>query len=209
MWPTTNGLRKLSGDEAALVRGAIAMMVDQLVAEGREESTQHQYFISWFDNWEYSQRLWLLDQVSTALLTESKPPEAAAMLEATVDAVFAEISDLIQIEIDSNDTAERKSWRQSTIEAFVYQNGRHPKIRPDDTDVSAWHTLVTQLADAILGVRIYQQAEAFRDGDPSQTARFLLQKGVSANFLSAIPPLLSVDQTQLAIDRIQRLVCAT
>ena len=69
-----------------------------------------------------------------------------------------------------------------------------------------WSGLVVQIADVILGVRIYQQAESFRDGDPAQTQKFLQQKGLPTDFLQRIPPLLDVDETQLVINRIQRLV---
>ena len=131
------------------------------------------------------------------------------MLEATVDAIFAELFDLISIEINyefGDEKKHRKSWRQSTIDAFITQNSRSPDVRPDDSDESMWSGLVVQIADVILGVRIYQQAESFRDGDPAQTQKFLQQKGLPTDFLQRIPPLLDVDETQLVINRIQRLV---
>lgn len=209
MWPTTHGTRQLSGDEAALVRGVIGTMVDQLVGEGHQKREQYRYHIDWFDNWDYSQRLWLLDCVATALLTTSTPPQPAAMFEATVDAIFAELFDLISIEINyevGNKKKYRKSWRQSTIDAFITQNDRSPDVHPDDSDESMWSGLVVQIADVILGVRIYQQAESFRDGDPAQTQKFLQQKGVPSDFLQRIPPLLNVHETQIAVDQIQRLV---
>ena len=209
MWPTTHGTRQLSGDEAALVRRVIGTMVDQLVGEGHQKREQYHYHIDWFDNWDYSQRLWLLDCVATALLTTSTAPQPAAMLEATVDAIFAELFDLISIEINyefGDEKKHRKSWRQSTIDAFITQNSRSPDVRPDDSDESMWSGLVVQIADVILGVRIYQQAESFRDGDPAQTQNFLQQKGLPTDFLQRIPPLLDVDETQLVINRIQRLV---
>jgi hypothetical protein len=203
-------VRTLAGDEAKLVRGLVGMMVDQIVAESRDESEQHLYGIEWFDSWDWTQRLWLLDRVTDALLTDSESPSPAAMLEATIDAIFAELFDLIVMEIDHDlfrPSGEGKpSWRQSTTTAFACQNGRLPSIDVDSADQEIWGVLVTQIADCILGVRLYQQAESFRDGDFEATLAFLNQKGLPANFLEQIPPLVSLDETQAAIDRIQSLV---
>ncbi|QDT13905.1 hypothetical protein [Planctomycetes bacterium K23_9] len=202
MWPTTNGVRKLCGDEAKLIRGIIGMMVDQLVAESRQESDQQFYGIEWFDSCEVAQRLWLLDQVTDALLTDADPPSPAAMLEATIDAIFAELFDLIVMEID-DPALTPTSWRRSAVAAFECQNGRPPKVGLDSVDQEIWGLVVTQIADSILGVRLYQQAESFRDGDFKATQMFLQRKGLPDNFLQQIPPLQSVDQTQAVIDRIQ------
>ncbi|MGB7342985.1 MAG: hypothetical protein WBD20_02120 [Pirellulaceae bacterium] len=205
MWPTTSGTRMLAGDEAKLVRGLIGMMVDQLVAEGRNESDQHLYGIEWFDSWDYRQRLWLLDQVTVAVLTDADPLSPAAMFEATIDAIFAELFELIVMETDDPTTA-KETWRQSSVAAFECQNGRLPKVDVNSVDQEIWGLVVTQIADSILGVRLYQQAESFRDGDFAATLAFLIQKGLPEDFLERIPPLLNVDQTQVVIDRIQSFV---
>ncbi len=212
MWPTTKGIRKLHDQEAALVRGMVGMMVDQIVAESRDESEQLRYGIEWFDSWDWTQRLWLLDRVTAALLTDCPSPPPAAMLEATIDAMFAELFDLIVMEIDDKQSQlkvdDKPTWRQNAVAAFVCQNGRLPSIDSDSIDQELWGLLVTQIADCILGVRLYQQAESFRDGDFKNTLAFLNQKGLPEDFLDQIPPLISLDQTQRLIDRIQSLVFA-
>ena len=204
MWSTTDGPRQLIGWERKLVRGAIGMMVDQLVAEGREETSQHLYHIHWFDNWDYEQRIWLVEKVAFALLTDASVPEPSAMIEATVDAVFVEISDLVEMEIA--DKKQDTSWRDDVTRAFESQNGRQPSIAASCDDLAEWQRVITQIADAVLGVRLYQQAESFRDGDQARTFMFLQQKGLPANFLDEIPPVVSLDEAQLCVDRIQRLV---
>ncbi len=207
MWPTTNGLRCLAGDEWELVRGAIGMMLDQLVAEGREGDPQNYYGIEWFDQWDWQQRIWLIEHVTLALLTDLDPPSPAAIWEATIDAVFQEIYQLVELEIAGGaGMAEANSWRRCVVEAFIEQHGREPGITFSDTDLDSWQLIITQLADAILGVRLYLQAESFRDGDIEQTKKFLTQKGLPDDFLEQIPPLRSVDQIQLSIDHIQTLV---
>lgn len=208
MWPTTNGLRCLARDEAELVRGAIGMMLDQLVAEGREGDPQCDYGIEWFDQWDWQQRIWLLEHLTLALLTDLDPPSPAAIWEATIDAIFQEVYQLVELEIERGaGMAEPNSWRRYVVEAFIEQHGRQPEITFSETDIDSWQVIITQLADAILGVRLYQQAESFRDGEIEQTQKFLRQKGLPDDFLEQIPPLRTVDQTQRSIDQIQALLC--
>ncbi len=205
MWPTTNGVRKLVGDEAHLIRVLVIHMVDQLVGETSKDMDQHVYGIEWFDSWDAPQRLWLLEQVTTAMLSGTDPPPPAAMLEATVDTIFAELFERIVTETDDPPALDT-SWRQRAIDAFETQNGRPPKVDLNCVDQEIWGIVVSQIADSILGIRLYQQAESFRDRDFQTTLTFLNQKGLPANFLEQIPPLLSADQTKSVINRIASLV---
>lgn len=191
-----------------LIRGATGVMLDHLVAEGRENCEQVCYGIEWFDQWDWRQRIWLLDQVATALLTGDEPPSAAAMLEATVDVIFCEIFELISMEIDPSfaDDPPPATWRRNAIEAFRYQHGRDAEIDATETDTEEWRILVTMIANHILGLRLYRKAEAFRDAEMQLTRRFLTTRGLPDDFLEQIPPLRSVDQTQVSIDRIQSLL---
>lgn len=182
-------------------------MVDHLVAEGREGDPQEVYGIQWFDQWDWQQRIWLLERVSLALLTDLAPPSAAAMWEASVDAIFHEVRELVEMEIRDPDCMQTtKSWRQCVIDAFHSQQQRGPKISATATSLQEWHIVITQLADAILGVRLYLKAEPFRDDDIAQTQQFLTRQGLPADFLEQIPPLPTLDQTQISIDQIQSIV---
>lgn len=207
MWPTTNGLRCLAGDEFELVRAAVGMMVDQLVAEGREGDPQEEYGIHWFDQWDWQQRIWLLERVSLALLTDLAPPSPGAIWEATVDAVFHEVRELVELEVRNPDLMQpEKSWRQCVFDAFVSQQNREPEISVEANNLKDWHLVITQIADSILGVRLYLKAESFRDVDIDRTKRFLTQHGLPSDFLELIPPLRTIDQTQISIDHLQTIV---
>ena len=173
-WPTTDGLRNLSGAEADLVRGAIGMMVDTHVAELREDAVAWEYGVEWFDQWDVGQRLWLLEQVTRAFFGTQQLDSAAAMFDAAADAVFYEILDLIQIEIEQGALADSdRSWRQSVVQAFEWQRCRPSETDAESQDLDAWRTMVTQIADSILGIRLYRRAEGFRDVDYERTRTFL------------------------------------
>ena len=97
-----------------------------------------------------------------------------------------------------------QDWGADAILAFDLN------LQPVDAAIARYDVDVNgnmELADAILGVRLYQQAESFRDGEIEQTQKFLRQKGLPDDFLAQIPPLRTVDQTQRSIDQIQALVC--
>ncbi len=209
MWSTVNGPRVLIDAEAALVRGAIGVMLDHLVDEGRNQTDAVVYGIDWFDQWDWQQRIWLLDQITVALLTEKSPPTPAAMLEATVDAAFFEVIGLIELEIEANtiDPIEPEcGWRESVLDAFESQYGRSAPIDRANADRNAWRRVVTSVADPILGVRLYQKVEAFRDWDIKRLDAFLRSRGLTSDFLEQIPPLRNLEQTQRSIDDIQAFV---
>ncbi|QEF96053.1 hypothetical protein Mal15_00790 [Stieleria maiorica] len=206
-WPTTDGLRNLTGAEADLVRGAIGMMVDAHVAQLRGEAPQHEYGVDWFDQWDAGQRLWLIERVTAALLGDETIAPSAAMFDATADAIFYEIIGLVQLEIDEGGVGDsERTWRQSVIDASTSQTNRPAAIDPDSVDPDQWQTLITQIADAILGVRLYQRAEAFRDVEYHQTQIFLRDRGLPEDYLTRMPPLRTTTQTQRSIDRIQAYV---
>ena len=209
MWPTITGLRVLKGAEAELVRAAAAVVTQHVVAERAGQGEPRRYGIDWFDQWDADQRIWMLEQVALALLTLHTPPSPAAIWEATIDAIFCEVIELIEAEIDSETlTTTEPSWRQRVVAAFQSQNEKLPRIEVDEIDIKLWRRVVTQIADAILGVTSYQKAESFRDGDVQQLRRFLTQKGLPDNFLQRIPPLPSREQTERSLSRLQSVLDA-
>lgn len=217
MWPLINGLQCLGGDEAGLFRGAVGMMVDQLVlelnegphddrfspdgppgdlpgtdlnpfddqagelppwhadfagethgdldsgssyrdeendpaAEGFGFETPHLYSM-----WEPEQRIWLLERVAIPLLTSRQAPPAAAVYEATVEAVYVELADLIAMEITSGTPIEKGSWRGSLLDAYVQRC-------PKDSLLSALQFEATTL-DPCLPPAIKKQLQAIDDGN--------------------------------------------
>ncbi|TWU19031.1 hypothetical protein [Allorhodopirellula heiligendammensis] len=133
MWPLTNGMRCLTGAEAALFRGSAGMMLDQLTTAYNaeladlsggtvaDESAGGYGFLAphWFSMWEPEQRIWLLERVTTALLTARSAPPHSAIFEATVEAVYIELADLVAMEITTGLPIERGSWRGALLDAFV------------------------------------------------------------------------------------------
>ena len=197
----------LIGGEADLVRGAIGIMVDSIVAESRGTQTAWRYGIDWFDCWDPDGRFWLIEQITKAFFTPVAPLPRAAIFEATVDAIFAEVRSLVRLEmIDPSIQKDRRSWRQSVVAAYRCQHDRNPAIDPGCDEPEAWSRVIAVVADTITGPLSYQGAESFRDASPTVCREYLINRGLPADFLERIPPLQTVDQTQLSIDRIQHIV---
>lgn len=205
MWPLTNGLQCLGGDEAGLFRGAVGMMVDQLVFELNEDTDDksslhdhptdlptpgHESIIpsagelpSWLSDssdvdasgelgpidqgfgfetphlysmWEPEQRIWLLERVTVPMLTARRAPPSAAIFEATVEAVYVELADLIALEITSGTPIEKGSWRGSLLDAYVQRC-------PKDSLLGALQFEATTL-DSCLPPAIKKQLQSI-DGD--------------------------------------------
>ena len=205
MWPTIDGLRVLRGEEADLVRRAIGEMIGELTGEWERDQTQRVYGVDWFDQWDVEQRIWLLEQVATALLQQDQPPPpTAAIYEASVDALFCHIVQAIAEEMDTANRIESDlSWRQGLKDAFRVQQGRPPRIDEDETEIRQWYSLATQVADTILGQTSYQRAEPFRDREAKVTERFLEQRALPKDYLQKIPPLRTNSETRTSLNALQ------
>lgn len=261
MWPLTDGDRCLAGSEASLFRGAVGMLVDSLVVDlydsdelnrtgefndiGEPQSPFGFEIPRWYSMWEPCQRLWLLERVTTALLTARSAPPASAMFEATIEAVYIEVADCVAMEITEGKPIDEHSWRRSLLDAYATRCPQdsllesmqfeattmdsclppalkkqisaapYPSSQADDASENSareqdwltwWSMVIERLVDATYGVRVYHQAERFRDGDPEELSHYLQSKGVNAKFTQRMPPFRSPSQTQATIDRLQAIV---
>lgn len=123
----------------------------------------------WYCMWEPSQRVWLLERVSTSLLAARPAPPHAAIFEATIEAVYVELASLIAREITAGSPIQRGSWRASLLDAYVQRC-------PADSLLGGLHFEATTL-DPCLPPSIAKQWNAAQlsddesgSGDPSEVA---------------------------------------
>lgn len=230
MWVTVDGERSLGQAEARLFCRAVVSMLSDCVAVITNRSDADQecrvYGIDWFDQWDAEQKVWLLEQVATALLTDQPSMQPAAMWEATVDVIFLHVFEHVADEFDhqtlrnsEREHADRKSvtfehreeasgqrWRDDVILALEQQQNRVVKVVRSGGEAKEWRRLVMQIADRILGVAAYQTAESYRDEQSAKVAAFLEQKGLPADFLTQIPPLMGESETKDSMERLRKLL---
>ena len=216
MWLTVDGERCLRGAESRLLCRAVASMLSELVADTEGDTEAHDfgrdYGIDWFDQWDPEQRIWLLEQVTTALLTERVTLRPAAMWEATVDVIFQHVFEAVGQEIDqgmADDCSPRiedGSWKQDVIFVLQQQRCRAICVGKVADEKKQWRRLVMQIADRILGFAAYHVIESYRDEQASKVAVYLQQKGLPPDFLEQMPPVLGLAETQRTAQRLRTLL---
>ncbi|MCO8124113.1 hypothetical protein NHH03_20380 [Stieleria sp. TO1_6] len=197
-WPTTDGMRTLQGAECDLLLAAIESLTEQQAAALTAPIDPAVTGIQWFDQWDVAQRLWLLQQVGSALCGPQTIVSPAAIFDATADAIFHHIIDSLREQGDHR-------WQARIERADQQITGHNETPPPDPDDQPSWVNRVVRIADLILGVRLYQRAESFRDAEFQRTLRFLHERGLPPDYLSRIPPLCSTADAEQAIQCIRSL----
>lgn len=223
MWLTLDGSRTLRINERELFTKAVIKLIQRTlpncdtISEDLSEYVPASFTqvdptpcdeptgITWFDQWDADQRIWLLDQICDALLVDStQPPHRSAMLEAAIEAVFA----VIHAEVNVNDNVFHNQrttftgWQQLLLNALQDQSSDTTESFPLEKlesfivdEAISFTSINAHLQAMIVGPSCYEQAEQFRDGSQSRLEKFLLSKGLPPDYLTQIPPLPSQEST--------------
>lgn len=215
MWRTSTGNRTLCGAEAALVRAAIDVMIDDLEfqLESCDETAAWQFGIAVFDHLSAGQRLAVLHAIARHLLTPTEDTlPLSATTEATVGAVFEEIRDQVVMEIETSEPDQPQLylggpeadcpdecglWRHRVLAAYDQVRACCPELPDgddgvpgsvDDVELRRWETVIERLADAILWDRDYEMAECFLDAAPDAARHRRSLLGIDDDYYTSIAP---------------------
>jgi hypothetical protein len=173
MWRTSSGERVLQGAEGQLFRASLAA-VCHLVEDSFGDEELFSSGVSVFDALQPGQKVAMLAIVGKALLDKTTPcPELTAVAEGTVAAIFEQIEQAVELEIDvgSDPGAQPVFWRQLILAACKEAEGEDdeplPKVTSDDLE--DWRCLVECLADRILWDCDFEMEEEFLDADPDES----------------------------------------
>ncbi|WP_152100480.1 hypothetical protein [Lacipirellula parvula] len=192
MWHTSTGERTLIGAEAMLVKEAITGVAEQIMEESGGYMEQWEYGIDRFDELTLSQRLKLLEQVATHLLTATAETlELTAFCEAAVGAIYEHVLVEVDWEIDDDDRPATR-WRSLILAAYAECFGEDQGDPEDDftlTDATSrdrdeWAHLVECLADNVLWDRDYEMDE-FLDAPPETSRMLRRHMGIDDDYYSA------------------------
>ena len=195
MWQTSRGERTLQAAEAELVARAIDTMVDALLmhidVDWVDEPGVCQTGIDVFDRLSPSQRISLLHELALHLLSETaSSPTRTAATDGAVAAVFVEVRDQVNIEIElfepSQDSPERRPWRERVLRAGKQMND--PLVLPDPScrDMSRWEEVIRSLSDSVLSDRDFEMAQSFSVADPDAVHRQKLM-GIDQAYFTCVP----------------------
>lgn len=222
MWNTSEGDRILQGHESALFKAGVLALVERVKEEAEFEAEP--YCIVVFDELTWSQRLAVLETITTHLLTNSLPaPKLSAVNESAVAMVFEHISFEIDMEIE--EISPGTTWRQLVL------NAAHESIRtPDDEEEEEeeesdtdhgtyipdspnsqrrdlWHPLVHSLADQILWDRDFEMIETFVDEPPEKATMMRQIMGIDEDYFStAAEDLNSPEEVSDSLGRLSKLL---
>ena len=214
MWHSSTGDRTLQGCEAIQVAAAIETMIDALFVHIDEDSHEQEASIpecesgiAVYDRLSACQRIGLLHELATYLLTSSEPPLGfSAMTDAGVAALFVEIRDQIAIEIGLSDTLPPEDhfrWREMVCDALDESNqkciavGVEDLVAPpprDCQEIDEWETVVDVLANDILWDRDFEMADEFMDEDPTVSDHRRKLMGIERDYFTHVAPDPMPDQ---------------
>ena len=200
MWHSSRGDRTLRGDEATLVASAIDTMIDALMVHVDEDDDSVDQSIpdcesgiAVFDDLNACQRIGLLHQLASYLLTEtSRPLKQSATADAGVAAIFVEIRDQVAIEIDLQDSLtadDSYHWRRMVVEAF-HELADEAELVPSVTcgQLPVWEDAVDMMVGAILWDRDFEMADGFLDADPGVSDHRLKLLGIDRDYFTDVAP---------------------
>jgi hypothetical protein len=201
------------GPEAALVREAIAALVDALLDEA-EGIAEWPCGVKVFDELSWQQRLALLSRVARALLKDDVPaPDLTAVNEATVAALFAHVERNLIIEVDQSDdpkfAAEHFAhhWRRLVAACQIRPSVNSEFfVSVDSPDVDDWELLIESISDGILWDDDWVMHDAFVDASPRDGRREKRRMGIDRDYFTTPAPDLRDDQAPAIFEEIRALL---
>lgn len=234
MWPTSGGERTLTGNEAVLVANAIETMIDLMLDymevddEADEESLSAALHtgISVYDSLSIGQRVAVLHQAAQHLLTPLPLPatELSAVVDATIAAIYCEVRDRIEIEVDffsgqddpivspNGEGTSPVQWRRWVFDAY------RETIGPDEWDenlsdaalarlpLELWEEWVDGLVSAILWDRDFEFADSFLDANPDSARVRRRALGIEDDYFVSPAPDPTPTQLTRLIAQTRQLV---
>ncbi|MEM9366917.1 MAG: hypothetical protein AAGD07_13060 [Planctomycetota bacterium] len=217
MWHTSQGDRTLGGCEARLVSEVIAVMVDDLQlsfdreADAGSEEDAWSTGVDLYDGLTLHQQMALLHEVSFHLLTPtSGTPAPNASTEATIAAIFAELKELVAMEVDLFGGGAESAdcfpmaqqdpphyWRSLVLEAFLERcevteetnldtHGFAANARCDDHGI--WEGMIEMLCGQILWDRDFEMLALLGDVPPERAHQMRQVLGVDQDYFVRVAP---------------------
>jgi hypothetical protein len=189
MWRTPDGIRKLQGAEARLVRAAAAVAHERI----KDRGEPHSCGAPAFDRLGLDRQLSAILAVARGLTDDLPPLPPDAWAEAAIFVLFEFVHEEIAFEMESSRQLGEEAlhtWRRLVRDVLVEDWKDDPAGIPalDSTDVREWDFCVLCLADRILGSHDFLD-----EGIPDGT-------GFLPPYFAAEPPEWSLRQQSDLLD---------
>ena len=211
MWRTQIGNRTLKGAEAELVRESLGFMCDMLIDEFQENIEQWEYEVGVFDQLACGQRIVVLANVATYLLTDTEDfPSLNAINEGAVGAIYENIRGNIQFELDDLKSSsgslesEQSTWRSLVLSACK-QSGVEELPDINNLDYFEWDINLEVLEDLVLWDRDFENGDIYFDIDPDQRSSTKNMMGIADDYFTVIAPDPTIEGVERAMKRLLEL----
>jgi len=219
MYDTALGIRVLYGAEARLLAGAVWSLTDQLrefVSASDEQEFEHCIGIPILESLTAAQVIVLADRVSAFLLDSSiEAPTRTAILDATIAAIFQQVSENVQGEIYLESTSTEAEDGNTLIRTQVAEaseqtsDPQYPVLDTPDPEcalMETWQEVIERLCDRVLPDSDWQLASIALDSDPSRSAAMKGKMGIENDYFIDTVPDASVEDAATAwCNTIQRI----
>jgi hypothetical protein len=179
MWRTGEGNRVLQGVEADLFRESLYSVVDWT-----ETWPEQPIGVRVFDQLSQTEKLAILDDVSRALLVKRIPcPVHTAVNEGTIAAIYYQLANDVEVEIDEGIYDLRKLIRNASRECEI--EGEVPHLRSDK--IAEWREVIDELMFRILW-DVDWEGGIIEPDDPPDKANMIRDfMRVDPDYYSAVP----------------------
>ncbi len=211
MYDTSLGIRVLFGAEAQLFATAAWTLTDQLrdaIPASGLPAPEHLLGNPVLDSLTPAQVIVLIDRVSAYLLDPSvAAPTRTALLDATIAAVFQQITTDVQAEIDVQSLSAESEEGDTSMRIQVAAAYRHlsdPQSSAMDTPdpecavMETWQLVIEGLCDRILPDTDWQLESAMLDLDPRKADELKGVMGIQDDYFIDFVDEASVDDAATA-----------
>lgn len=211
MYDTSLGIRVLYDAEAQLFASAAWTLTDQLrnlIPAGDAPAPELLLGNPVLDSLTAPQVIVLIDRVSSYLLDPyTAAPTRTSVLDATIAAVFQQISTDVQAEIDvqslSAEAEEGDTSLRTKVAAASLQTSESPSSamdtpHPECAVMETWQLVIERLCDRILPDSDWQLESVMLDLDPRKSAELKGAMGIQDDYFIDVVAEASVDDAALA-----------
>jgi len=200
MWNTSTGKRTLEGAEAALFEEGLLTLIDDSSVWNFED---YPMGIKAYDTLTPGQMVSALWTIAHGLLNDDiKPIKHTAALEGAIAAVFNQIKDRIQVELE--DSGFGFDWRRMVLAARKASEGQD--VLPlECSDHDAWEFEIEHIEDNILWDNDYDTCNLTMDLPPEFSESVKELMGIPDHYILTIPEDLNPEQMTATIAEIRKL----
>lgn len=200
MWNTSKGKRTLKGAEAALFAEGLLTLIDDSSVWDFED---YPMGIKAYDTLTPGQMVFALWTIAHGLLDDDvEPINHTAALEGAIAAVFNQIKDRIQVELE--DSGFGFDWRHMVLAAR--KAAQAEDVAPlECSDHDAWEFEIDKIEDSILWDNDFDTNDLAMDLPPEKADQFRTLMGIPDHYALTIPEDLDPEQMTATLADIREL----